>query len=569
MSSVVNKSKNKFAPKAKLRARGSTSVTPVPKEPSQPIPHTPVPLSNNHTPNNIPPPLSLPHFSDHEPTDERSRGIPTLLGAEKSKNGRIALPNHVLSSDTRAPPLIKEHQVATTGIIPEPFGVDAGFTVSNTVQQDQRSISTIINKKGTGSSLVESEQGSDEMQGTVTGTENPFTESQPKQILRREVKARNAPSGQHKRQKVQSSPSQLGSNAIGLRNNEEISSNDPKSDHEIDGDDNNNNKRQQTRKPKKTSAMKPKKGTNRTQRGGSPADGEELRIEESVVKMKDLVQDPLIGKKSKRFLELSRLDKHGKPRNNVEVETPHQAESVEERLERLAQASGASHCTSAPQMRIVDGQIVLDEESLRIDRHQRDAIEEETMEIVEENQNTRLVNSATWSKQERGEKWDAASTQRYYEALSMFGTDFEMIAKLFPGRSRRMMKNKFNCEERKHPQRITLALRTRVAVDLKEYSEIADIQFGEVQELMDELQQLRDQHEENSEQLKQQAVELEKERQENANAAMRAEGEHGTVEPSKKRRKKGKAVELANEEILSISIEEYEIQRLKDLEEQD
>jgi transcription factor TFIIIB component B'' len=113
-------------------------------------------------------------------------------------------------------------------------------------------------------------------------------------------------------------------------------------------------------------------------------------------------------------------------------------------------------------MRIVDGQIVLDEESLRIDRHKRDALEEENMEIVEENVHTRLVNSGTWSKREKGDRWEAEDTDRFYEALSMFGTDFEIISRLFPGRSRRQIKNKFNCEERKEPLRVTQALKTRV-----------------------------------------------------------------------------------------------------------
>lgn len=126
---------------------------------------------------------------------------------------------------------------------------------------------------------------------------------------------------------------------------------------------------------------------------------------------------------------------------------------------------------NAPQMRIVNGQIVLDDESLHIDRRERDAVDESVMEVVEEHQNSRLVNSQTWSKREKVEKWDAVSTERFYEALSMFGTDFEIISRMFAGRSRRQLRNKFNNEERRDPTRITAALRTRVAVSEWPFSE--------------------------------------------------------------------------------------------------
>jgi len=58
-------------------------------------------------------------------------------------------------------------------------------------------------------------------------------------------------------------------------------------------------------------------------------------------------------------------------------------------------------------------------ESLRVDCHQRDAIREDSMKIVEENQNKR-VNSGKWSKHEKGDRC-------YWTVLRdavMFGTDF-------------------------------------------------------------------------------------------------------------------------------------------------
>jgi transcription factor TFIIIB component B'' len=41
------------------------------------------------------------------------------------------------------------------------------------------------------------------------------------------------------------------------------------------------------------------------------------------------------------------------------------------------------------------------------------------------------------------------------QALSQWGTDFEMIARLFPHRNRRQVKLKFSREERVNPDKVT------------------------------------------------------------------------------------------------------------------
>lgn len=40
------------------------------------------------------------------------------------------------------------------------------------------------------------------------------------------------------------------------------------------------------------------------------------------------------------------------------------------------------------------------------------------------------------------------------QAIAQFGTDFTMVAHLLPGRTRNQVRNKFNREEKKHPERI-------------------------------------------------------------------------------------------------------------------
>ena len=63
--------------------------------------------------------------------------------------------------------------------------------------------------------------------------------------------------------------------------------------------------------------------------------------------------------------------------------------------------------------------------------------------------------------------WDATLILNFClltQAINQFGTDFEMIARLFPGRTRKMIKNKWNREEVINDARVTNALMTKVPV---------------------------------------------------------------------------------------------------------
>ncbi|KAA0066161.1 transcription factor TFIIIB component B''-like isoform X3 [Cucumis melo var. makuwa] len=58
-------------------------------------------------------------------------------------------------------------------------------------------------------------------------------------------------------------------------------------------------------------------------------------------------------------------------------------------------------------------------------------------------------------------KWSKSDTERFYEAVRQFGTDFCMIQQLFPGKTRRQIKLKFKSEERHHPFRLSDAITNR------------------------------------------------------------------------------------------------------------
>ncbi|PSS22449.1 hypothetical protein M430DRAFT_84127, partial [Amorphotheca resinae ATCC 22711] len=129
-------------------------------------------------------------------------------------------------------------------------------------------------------------------------------------------------------------------------------------------------------------------------------------------------------------------------------------------------------------MRIVDGQIVLAESSLQLDRHKRAEAESEVMLEVEENEFSHMTTSGSYMKRERTQAWDDVDNATFYQGLAQFGTDFETIAKLFPSRSRRQIKLKFNNEERKNPLKINQILMGKPqSIDLVGFEEMSGLKL--------------------------------------------------------------------------------------------
>lgn len=139
--------------------------------------------------------------------------------------------------------------------------------------------------------------------------------------------------------------------------------------------------------------------------------------------------------------------------------------------------------------RLVGGQIVEDETSLTIDRAARvaeaaaqtanDAAEEENDLTVRFNRTT-YINARRREETERVPLWKAKSdawgeeeTDRFYEALRMFGTDFFIISKMFPPKTRKQIKSKFVREERLDPVRVNAALlgKQTKQIDLDHYAQ--------------------------------------------------------------------------------------------------
>ena len=184
-------------------------------------------------------------------------------------------------------------------------------------------------------------------------------------------------------------------------------------------------------------------------------------------------------------------------------------------------------------MRIVNGQIVLDTNSLQVDRALRDAVGDVAVEYVEENPLEKVVNSRSYSKYQLSPRWDARSTAIFYDGLSQWGTDFDMISRMFPERSRKQVKNKYTLEERRHPDLVRQALISKRPVDMEEYSRVSNIEFKSVATLEAELADLRSRFEAEREEAIVEAQQRKVERPEVSEIPPQIEGQR---KKSKKRR---------------------------------
>ncbi|KAI1788811.1 hypothetical protein LXA43DRAFT_974660 [Ganoderma leucocontextum] len=117
------------------------------------------------------------------------------------------------------------------------------------------------------------------------------------------------------------------------------------------------------------------------------------------------------------------------------------------------------------QVRIgANGETIIDEDSLFVNRDEEHHTEDYTH--VEESDFTKFVNSSTYSKKARGSRWSAEETELFFDALSQFGENYELISYVLPGRDRKACKNKFKAEDKKNPARITFCLSNRKPYDI-------------------------------------------------------------------------------------------------------
>lgn len=235
--------------------------------------------------------------------------------------------------------------------------------------------------------------------------------------------------------------------------------------------------------------------------------------------MAELTKDLRIGKRFSRHAEIKKREREKKLKAKLTRDHPEFVRgqtNVDEALSQSARLEEAPpEVSTGPQMRIVNGQIVIDDASLVVDRHARAAAAATEVEEVEEDDFTRITTSGTHMKREMNIYWDIESTEKFYSGIRMFGTDFEMISKMFPDRNRRQIKLKFNKEEREFPRKISNALiGEAVKMDLEEYKSHTGLEYEATDDIEAEHAQLEAEHK--AEQLRLQAEAEETTRQKRA-----------------------------------------------------
>lgn len=132
-------------------------------------------------------------------------------------------------------------------------------------------------------------------------------------------------------------------------------------------------------------------------------------------------------------------------------------------------ATPAEPTVVAPKVTIdADGNIVIDQASLVVSATDIQPLSSENPDVVtvEANDLTKHITSASYAKRDTAQRWTKTDTDKFFEALSRFGTDFSLVEHVFPTRSRRQIKQKFKREERDNPARVEECLKSRSRMNI-------------------------------------------------------------------------------------------------------
>jgi transcription factor TFIIIB component B'' len=320
----------------------------------------------------------------------------------------------------------------------------------------------------------------------------------------------------------------------------------------------------------KDNSRKSKKSRKTRQRAETPDESETVTIVPSVVTMFELAaRDRRTGMKSERERKMKLIDwdlvkarreeeerrlanERGRRRNATtpnpeeydEDDNIENEEDLDAALSRVAARNQAKR-KQGIRIRVVNGEHVIDEQSQRVDRHALANEDLDALEEVEEEELTQQFNSHTYVHLKRRDpaervpskdRWDTGSTEKFYECLARFGTDFMIISKMFPGRTRRQIKAKFVREERANLARIQDALKgeqesERLPWDLEVFRMGAGLELSEFKdprEVEAELSAIRREREKDIEEQQKETEEIQRQRklagdvsegEENENAA--------------------------------------------------
>ncbi len=124
------------------------------------------------------------------------------------------------------------------------------------------------------------------------------------------------------------------------------------------------------------------------------------------------------------------------------------------------------------QLQNVNGRYVVVASSIEVGGR-NPADEQQYEEVHEDSAMTATSNS--FSDREKTERWRTNETRLFFKSLQQCGTDFSMIEQLFPGRTRKQLKNKFKKEERLRPRLVSMALKSTVPLDALEFEAVLGV----------------------------------------------------------------------------------------------
>lgn len=225
--------------------------------------------------------------------------------------------------------------------------------------------------------------------------------------------------------------------------------------------------------------------------------------------------DRMRARNERISLEEAMLKNEGKTDEEIRLER--EGKKPKSGTDLLNLEEEAPSTSSTLQLTLVGGKIGFNEESAVVVRPRADA---SGRTVEDSNPFANPVTSTTYSKRIYTDKWTPDELNDFYRALSMFGTDFSLIAQLFPHRTRKQIKSKFVLEERKFPEVIELALKRKLPVDFKRYCETTNNDIKTIEQYNEELKKVRIEHEQSMNAI---AIEREKAFKEDAEANRRRE----------------------------------------------
>ncbi len=123
-----------------------------------------------------------------------------------------------------------------------------------------------------------------------------------------------------------------------------------------------------------------------------------------------------------------------------------------------------------PRLRIADdGSLVFDETATIT--HEKQVSHKDYVRVTETH---RHITQYTFARRKRAEKWSQEETERFYSALRQFGVNFTLIGRLFPGRDRRQIKNKYKKEEKNNKEKVDYSLKHPLKIDLEMFQKYSN-----------------------------------------------------------------------------------------------